>query len=129
MTTKAKKPAASNKRLTVKIVDGVLTIAIGMGTLATAIRCNPDLQAWDEVTGKDYEPTITDATVFGKELVRALEDEDEEGSTPVHLMLDAAVMSAIENGAEGIMTGDDKLDEIQRARRQATALVSEPSQS
>jgi hypothetical protein len=117
----AKTKLGSKKRLSVKITDGVLVISIGIATLGTAIRYNPDLSAFDEVTRKDLEPTITDATAFGKELVRALEDEDEEGSTPVHLMLDAAVVSAIENGAEGILTGDDKLDSLRRERRTGAA--------
>jgi len=108
----------SRKHLSVKIAKGVLTISIGMATLANAIRFNPDLAAWDEVTGDELLSEITDVTLFGKELVRALESEEEDGTTPVHLMLDAAALSAIENGAEGILTGDDKLDNLRRQRAQ-----------
>jgi acyl dehydratase len=116
-----KKPKLSNRRLSVRIVDGVLTIAVGMGVIVNAIRYNEDLVAHDDETHKYLHPEVTDAKLFGRELVRALQDEEEDGTTPIHLMLDAAVMSAIENGAEGIQTGDDKLDELQRARRLAAA--------
>ena len=117
MKTTAK--ATSKKRLSVRIVDGVLTIQIGMGTLEKAIRYNTDLEAYDEESERYFHPRITDMNVFGKELIRAIEGEDGKGLNRVHLMLDEAVLAAIENGAEGMLTGDDQVYELQRKRRQS----------
>jgi hypothetical protein len=116
------KSPGSKKHLSVKVINGVLSITIGIATLATAARFGGDLEAFDEVTGDVLEPTITNEVVFAKAVARALNDEEEDGTTPVHLMLDAAIVSAVENGAEGIITGDDKLDNLRRERRAAAAL-------
>ena len=53
--------------------------------------------------GRNYsDAEITDETVFAQAICDALEDEEEDGSTPVHRLLDAAADSAIEQGCEGI---------------------------
>lgn len=44
---------------------------------------------------------ITDRAVFTQEILNELDRESEDGSTPVHRMLDKAVSRAIENGAQG----------------------------
>lgn len=40
--------------------------------------------------------------MFAKEVVRELNSEDEEGTTAIHKMFDAAFIEAIEQGAEGV---------------------------
>lgn len=45
---------------------------------------------------------ITDGAVFAKELMHALNREDEQGTTPIHRMCDKAIEYAIDQGAEGI---------------------------
>jgi hypothetical protein len=45
---------------------------------------------------------VTDARMFAPEVVRALNDEDEEGTTPIHHLFDDAFTEAIEQGAEGV---------------------------
>jgi hypothetical protein len=47
-------------------------------------------------------PLISDKTVWAQEVVRQLNSEREDGSTPVHRMFDAAFLEALEQGAEGI---------------------------
>ena len=45
---------------------------------------------------------IIDKKAFAKDLVRALNDEDEQGTTMIHSMFDRAIGEAWDNGAEGI---------------------------
>jgi hypothetical protein len=50
---------------------------------------------------------VTDASAFAKDLVRQLNDEDDEGTTMVHKMFDQAFNDAAEQGADGITEFDD----------------------
>ena len=50
---------------------------------------------------------VTDAVKFAEELVSAINLEDEEGTTPVHKMLDEAANTAIEDGAYGVEEIDE----------------------
>jgi hypothetical protein len=45
---------------------------------------------------------VTDSGKFAKELCYALNAENEEGTTPVHRLMDKCVIAAIEQGALGI---------------------------
>lgn len=77
------------------------TLQIKIGTEALCVACGQ---------GRGYglgDVTITDKELFLSELVRELKSESEDGSTPIHLMLDQAVTDAIENGAEGVSYDDD----------------------
>ena len=94
-------PAAPRERespLTVKVEGGALVIAIGVETLAFAV-----------LAGEVFQEgvTVPDPDKFAKEVVRELEQEREDGATPVHLLLDRAAERAAENGAEGIHFPDD----------------------
>jgi len=84
--------------LNVEISDDALKIKIGTEVLFAA--CGQ---------GRSYglgDVTITDKELFLSELVRELKTESEDGSTPIHLMLDQAVTDALENGAEGVCYDD-----------------------
>ncbi len=111
----------SNRHLEVKIVCGVLTITIGISTLAFATHMNGEFDAYDGEAGDFLRTTITDEAVFAKEVAHVLNEEEEDGTTLVHLMLDKAAGLAIEQGAEGVLTGDDKLHAIRKARLMAQA--------
>jgi ABC-type histidine transport system ATPase subunit len=100
------------------IADGVLTIQIGVDALAHATKLNPELTEYDEATEEWIEPEIVDIDVFAGEVLRALKDETDDGTTVVHLMLDNAVNAAIENGAEGINLPDDIIRERRKAAKQ-----------
>jgi hypothetical protein len=89
------------------IEDGVLIMQIGVEVLAHAVKLNPELTEYDERTGDWDEPKITDPDKFAAEVLRALVDEDDEGTTLVHIAIDTAAMNAIENGAEGIQIPSD----------------------
>lgn len=43
---------------------------------------------------------VTNGPGFAKEIADALNDEDEEGSTPVHKLFDVAINSALNSGAQ-----------------------------
>lgn len=68
---------------------------------------------------------VTDAEVFAKEVCHALNDENEIGTTPVHVMFDKAFMHAIEQGAEGIEEATEGEFETEAARLQAALTPSD----
>lgn len=80
-----------NPPLKVEIENGRLEITIGVDLLCFAVEHGP---------GMDWL-TITDNDVFANEIMSALLIEEEDGSTPVHRMLDAAANEACEKGAAG----------------------------
>lgn len=53
----------------------------------------------------DYPIRITDEKAFAKYVCLALNKEEEDGTTPVHELFDAAFWAAAEDGAEGCETG------------------------
>jgi hypothetical protein len=56
----------------------------------------------------DTRLKVTDAAVFAKELVRELNAEDEDGTTRIHKMFDAAIDEAANQGAQGIAEHEDQ---------------------
>jgi hypothetical protein len=58
---------------------------------------------------------VTDPATFAKEVCRSLNDENEIGTTPVHVMFDNAFMHAIEQGAEGIEEATEEEFEAETA--------------
>jgi hypothetical protein len=85
--------------LSVKVEDDELVIRIGVDTLAWAGERCPDLE--DE----RYEPMfrIVNATEFANDVLHELKKEEEDGTTLVHLMLDKAIVSAIEQGSAAVI--------------------------
>lgn len=99
--------APQDAPLTVRVEDDQLVIRIGLAVLADAPRQHNDWR------NDDDEPrlTVTDATVFANEIVAALQREEEDGTTPVHVMLDDAITYVVEQGGEGIELGEDSADD------------------
>lgn len=87
--------------LTIAILNQTLVISIGVDTLMTAVRAGDD---WDDET-----MTIVDPDTFAAEIARALEDnEEEDGTTDVHLAIDRAALYVVEAGSEAVQfAGDD----------------------
>jgi hypothetical protein len=46
--------------------------------------------------------TVTDPVAWRDAIIRALRREEENGDTPVHLLLDAALEHAADQGEEGV---------------------------
>jgi hypothetical protein len=80
-----------NKPLTVEIVDGLLSITIGVDILCYAINV---------AHGKQQGFNITDNDVFANEILMELLHE-EDGVNSVHRMLDYAAQCSVEYGGEG----------------------------
>lgn len=86
-----------SQQLSVKIEDGQLKISIGIALLAFAVQ------------GQDQWPEefyVSDIREFAKSMVYRLQREAEDGTTPVHRMLDAAADDVLEQGDEGVDEGD-----------------------
>lgn len=99
------KEVAEQESARAVVRDGVLEIRIAVAMLPVALR-----GAYD-AGGMDQRFKVTDADKFAHEVARALNDEEEDGTTPIHSMFDAAFQSAIENGAEGVEEDPESDDE------------------
>jgi len=86
--------------LSVRVEDDVLTIRIGIGLLAYATQ---QADSWAE----DW--CVIDLAKFAADVARELEADDEDGTTPVHRMIDAAADRATDNGCLGIDEGPVEL--------------------
>lgn len=91
---------ARDQHLEAAISDDVLIITIGVSNLVTAVLAGPHLDGDD--------PVAVDVDIFAAEILAELLREEEDGTTPIHRMLDAAAVEAIEQGAEGIRFGEGK---------------------
>lgn len=86
-----------SQQLAVKIEDGQLKISIGIALLAFAVQGSDQ---WPE------EYLVSDLREFAQSMVRRLRSEEEDGTTPVHRMLDAAADQVLEQGDDGVDEGD-----------------------
>ena len=86
--------------LKIEIVDGVVSISIGIDTLAHAIEWCPSICRWQN--GEYIKPTISDSDAFAASVVYCLHDEEEDGTTPVTDLLDDAAQRCLEDGMDGI---------------------------
>lgn len=92
-----------SSELNIELTDDKLIISIGRDTLLHALMMSPDWPMDFVVLEKDEQEFLTDLVRYG------LQDEDEDGTTPVHRMLDAAALEVLEQGFEGVteFPGDD----------------------
>lgn len=91
------------KPLAVKVSGGKLTIEIGIHTLAHAAAFADWANKWTEAKG-DYlrEFAITDAEQFAGDIAHAMQDEREDGSTPLSDFLDAMTQAALDDGSMAV---------------------------
>lgn len=78
------------------IEDGNIVIRVPIDALQTVI------DGATALNGLYERWLITDKDVFAAEVVRSINDEDEQGTTPFHKMFDRAMSHAIDQGAQGI---------------------------
>ena len=81
-----------DEELDVAVTGGRLVISIGVRTLAFAVTHG---------AGVDEVMRITDPLAAAREMVSELVREEEDGTTPVHKLLDKAAFDAWENGGDG----------------------------
>lgn len=82
-----------------RLVDDRLVISLSVRTLAHAAR---NSEYFFSCANDGYPLQITDEVAFAKSVIRALNLEGEDGSTPVTQMLDWAFMHVCEQGDEGV---------------------------
>lgn len=85
--------------LQIEIRDNQLILSIGLDTLAWAAENHPD--RYDGENDR-WLYTINDHVVFANDVLTELKDEEEDGTTLVHRMLDEATMRAISNGSQAV---------------------------
>ena len=104
-------PSRPFQPLGVEIERERLVISIGLEALARSVESSPALESFFEhARGCGFRgPKVFDERLFAADLVRELSAETEDGTTPVHLMLDAAAKAAIENGADGVALDEEEL--------------------
>ena len=76
-----------------------IVIRVPISAIPVAFEAWPDAPRNDEA---DPLYSVTDAATFAKGIVRYLNDESEDGTTRIHLMLDSAMNEALEQGEEGV---------------------------
>lgn len=86
--------------LTLKIEQGALVIRIGAETLAHALQYAEWANPWNEVE-QNYTPAfrVVDPPELAADVLNAMRDEAEDGSTPLTRFLDRMMQEAIENGS------------------------------
>lgn len=83
------------------IEKGCIVIRLNTKSLPMAVSGACDLMT---IEG-DWQ--VTNVAKFAREVVRELNEEDEDGTTLIHEMFDAAFNQVIEQGGEGISPVED----------------------
>lgn len=84
-----------------KAVAGEIDLRVGVETLRFAAKNHEEF--WDGESGTDVPAIkITNSVIFAQEVVLAINEEAEDGSTLLSRMLDEAIKQAVENGCEGV---------------------------
>jgi hypothetical protein len=93
------------------IENDQLSIVIGVRTLAWAFEHGENNNPYNEST-HDFEQRyrISDPLQFAKDVCHEMNDEGEDGSTPLTRFLDSMMDRAIEQGSLGIHDPDDTAD-------------------
>ena len=94
-----------DKQLTVEIIDGVLTISVGVETLAKCVKIDGDF-----IDGSDEFAQITDVDLFASEIAKEIEQEDAYDNVLLHVMFDKAAENITENGTESIIFPEEKTE-------------------
>lgn len=87
-----------DRPLTIAVEDDELVIRIGVDVLAHCFEIGEDNQPFNEELN-DYQRTwkVIDKHEFAKGVAEGLREEEEDGSTPLTKILDAAFIRAVEN--------------------------------
>lgn len=105
-----------NIPLRCRIIERVLTIEVGIDTLKHAADRHEDF--WQPQTDK-VALIVSDPEIFAKDVRSALLSEEEDGSTRITVMLDKAILEAVEQGSEGL--DYDAMEAIEKAERSAVS--------
>jgi len=86
----------------VSIEGGDIVIRITPQALKFGTENCPLIQEWSGTFATYRKVTVTDIAAWRDAIIRELRREQEDGTTPVHLLLDRAVAKAFEGGEEGV---------------------------
>lgn len=88
--------------LVVAIENEQLVIRVGVNVIAFVAEKSEKFQEYNMRTGQyDSLYRVADAAQLASDVVRALNKEQEDGTTPVHLLLDEAIEQAADDGSMG----------------------------
>lgn len=92
-----------NQRIKVEYKRGKLVISIGVSTLAFAFENSEFAKPYNE-KARSFTPVlkVNNPYTFAEDVIRELTKESENGTTRVHLLLDAACEAAADNGSLGV---------------------------
>lgn len=107
-----------NIPLRCQVVERVLTIEIGIDTLKFAAENSPKF--WNGEADV-HTLKVTNADQFAEDVRRALTAEEEDGSTPLNLLLDEMIEDAVDDGSEVV-----DYDEMER-RAALTDVATDPT--
>jgi hypothetical protein len=95
---------ARHQALRVDVEGGRLIISIGVETLAFGVEHapGPPLSVYDDDACAFINAKVIDPDVFAGEVLQALVNEAEDGSSMVTGLLDGAAVKAWEDGAMGV---------------------------
>ena len=115
--------------LTTGVEADQLVIRIGVDTLAFCFEVSEDNQPYDEKAG-DFRRSwkVTDKHKFARGVAFGLLDEEEDGSTPISRILDAACIRAIEDAMGVDEDGRIVTNEMLHPAQPVSPLVSETPQ-
>lgn len=84
------------------IIDGdCISIRVPIRALPVAFECIPPHHRLRDAEGNSLF-RVGDIAEFAKSVARRLNAESEDGTTEIHLMLDRAMVEAVEQGDEGV---------------------------
>jgi hypothetical protein len=90
------------------VANGQLVISIGIDTLTWAFHHGESNNPFDDESNKFLQQlTIKNPLVFAEDVCLAMNDEAEDGSTPLTRFLDKMMESAVEQGSLGIADPED----------------------
>lgn len=94
--------------LSATVVDSHISVSIGVGALAFAFEHSEGNNPFDEASN-DYRQRyqIGDPLQFAEDVCRAMNDEAEDGSTPLTRFLDSMMNEAVDQGSLGILDPDE----------------------
>lgn len=103
---------SADEGLEVKVRGGKLTISVGIRCLAFASV--EALHRYDDGSGEYVAPRVLDADAFAADVVTALLDEEEDGSSAISRALDAAMQKARDDGSIAISEEEVEYEDAQR---------------
>lgn len=99
---------SAKQPLEVTVSNKVLRISIGVDILASAFDFSEFAKQFSSDLGEEVQLfKVEDPVAFAKDVKNELEREEEDGTTPVHKLLDAACEAAVENGSEAVLEHPD----------------------